>query len=111
MQDKFTYFILLNATKHWLRLSRDERGSYFEKIITPISQRFADTLSFRFFDAEYFNANVSDVLMLETTNIQDYMLFIEYLRDTDIYTVPYFEIINIIPAKENAYKELEGMMK
>jgi len=35
----------------------------------------------RFFDAEAFHAKVSDVMMIETTDLKQYYYFIETLRD------------------------------
>lgn len=105
---KYTILILLNATKHWLGLSREERRSFFENDFLPISEKFRQTVSVRLFDAEAFHSRHSDYLLIETTDLKDYYYFIEHLRDTKVYTVPYFEVNDIIVGRENAFMEFEA---
>ncbi|MEP3351649.1 MAG: darcynin family protein [Marinomonas sp.] len=61
----------------------------------------------RLFDAEAFSAYCSDVVMFETTNIRDYYFAIEEMRDSKLYTVPYFDVVSIILAIENGFIEFE----
>lgn len=110
MKETTTVFMLLEATPQWLSLSRQQRADYFGKVIMPIFGRFADTIRVRLFDSEYFHARVSDILMLETASMSDYRLLIEMLRDTEIYGVPYFKVSEIIPAKENGFKEADEVL-
>jgi hypothetical protein len=56
----------------------------------------------RFFDAEAFSGRYTDVLMWETAEVKDYQCLVEDLRET-LFWGTYFEIVEIVPAIENAY--------
>lgn len=110
MTCKYTFFVHMNARKEWLRLSREERHSYFSHIKDTLLNCYP-SVSLRLFDVEAFNAQCSDIAMYETYNIQDYYFLIEELRDSEIYTVPYFDIVGIFPALEDGFKEYEAIEK
>lgn len=95
----------MNATPIWLSLTRDERSEFVEKELTPIFVRVSETVNIRLFDSEYFHSSVSDFMIVTTTNLDDYKLLIELLRDTKIYGVPYFEIKDIIVGQENLFED------
>ncbi|MCJ8337169.1 MAG: SDR family NAD(P)-dependent oxidoreductase [Pseudomonadales bacterium] len=46
-----------------------------------------------------------DIALYETEIIQDYYFLMDALRDSKIYTVPYFEIVDIFPAIEEGFLE------
>jgi hypothetical protein len=47
------------------------------------------------------------VAVFETTDMQAYYFVMERLRNTALLSVPYFEIISIIPAMENGFREFQ----
>jgi len=104
MEDRFTVIILLNATPAWLSLSREDRDLYFRNEIVPIFERYQSRSTIRFFDSEFFHAHVSDYILVETSGFKDYQYLMEELRDTKIYSVPYFEVKDIITGIENAFQ-------
>lgn len=106
----YTILLLLNATPAWLSLSRKERASFFELQVAPILQRVAPTTEVRLFDSEYFHARVSDFMVVTTSTLGDYKLLIEMLRDSKIYSEPYFEVIDIIVGQENAFREFDELL-
>ncbi len=99
----------MNATKEWLSLSRDERKKYFDNIQTEIFAKYP-SVSVRLYDVEAFSSKCSDIAVYETENIQDYYFLIDALRDSKIYTVPYFEIVDIFPAIEDGFVEYESAL-
>jgi len=99
-------FMLLDATPEWLSLSREQRDQFVENHMTPILARYP-ALRTRFFDAEAYTTECSDVLMIETSDLTQHRHFIDALRDTDFYRVPYFEIVSIIPTVENGHVEYD----
>ncbi|MGO3346120.1 MAG: darcynin family protein [Marinomonas sp.] len=107
MSRKYTFFVHMNARKEWLRLSREERNQYFGEIQKEIFSKYP-SVSIRLYDVEAFTTKCSDITVYETANIQDYYFLIEELRDSKIYTVPYFDIIDIIPAIEDGFVEFES---
>ncbi|WP_111307643.1 darcynin family protein [Confluentibacter sediminis] len=107
----YTILVLMNATPKWLSLTREQRSEFVEKELTPIFVRVSKTVSVRLFDSEYFHASVSDFMIVTTTNLDDYKLLIELLRDTKVYAAPYFEIKDIIVGQENLFKDFNERFK
>lgn len=108
MNNKQTYTILLllNAQPTWLALSRKERNDFFASSISKLFDKYK-ACRIRLFDCEYFHGSVSDFMMIETEDLRQYQFLIEELRDTEIYSVPYFNVKDIILAKENGFKDFE----
>ncbi|MBR9651382.1 darcynin family protein [Thalassovita aquimarina] len=103
---KLTIFLLLMAKPEWLSLDRAERAEIADK---ALGAAFGDgTVTFRFFDAEAFNARVSDVAVIEADTPQAYYFAMERLRDTPLLANPYYEIVEIVPAYEDGYREFEN---
>ncbi len=109
--EKYTILILMNATPAWLSLSREARGEFFEKEVMPVFMKVGESVSVKLYDSEYFHGRVSDYLIVETTDLYQYKYMMEMLRDTKIYGVPYFDIVDIIPGQENAFREFDEMLK
>lgn len=93
-----TFFIQLNATKEWLSLSIAQREQFVAQEIGPLLQQ-APSLKVQFYDAEFFGAVCSDVLQIDTNNLAEYTQFWDRVRSSKVFTAPYFEVRNIIPAK------------
>ncbi|GAA5024874.1 hypothetical protein GCM10011506_08800 [Marivirga lumbricoides] len=110
-QKPYTILVLMNATPQWLTLNRDERSDFVEKELTPIFVRVSKTVTVQLFDSEYFHASVSDFMIVSTTDLDDYKLFIELLRDTKVYGAPYFEIKDIIVGQENLFEDFNERFK
>lgn len=106
MTRKFTFFVHMNATKAWLRLTRQERNQFFNTTVADILSKYPN-VSLRLYDLEAFSGRCSDIAVYETDDVQQYYFLIEALRDTEIYTKPYFEIIDIFPAIEDGFVEYE----
>jgi Darcynin, domain of unknown function len=69
--------------------------------IAPIFKK-NPSVAMRFFDSEAFSGRYTDVLMWETSEVKDYQFIVEELRET-LFWGTYFEIVEIVPAIENAY--------
>lgn len=103
---KMTIFLCLKALPQWLALDRKDRTTISEQALTDA---FGDApVSFRFFDAEAFSSHISDVAMIEADSPKEYYFAIERLRDSKFFSVPYFELIEIIPSFENGYQAFEA---
>ncbi len=95
------YFMLLKTTTTWLQIPTKERFEFLAETITPILKKY-HTVKMRFFDSEAFSGHFTDVLMWETAAVKDYQFLVEELRET-LFWGTYFEIVEIVPAIENAY--------
>lgn len=107
----YTILVLMNATPKWLSLTRDERNNFFDKELVPIFSRLSKTINVKLFDSEYFHATISDFMVITTTSIEDYKLMIELIRGTKVYSVPYFEIKDIITGQENLFEDFNEQFK
>lgn len=102
----YAFFLLLRATPAWLSLSRSQRRAVVADHLTPLLARTED-LRARHFDAEAFSAVCSDVMLIETSDPAHHYGFMERLRDSPLMTVPYFELVQIIPAIEDGFRMFE----
>lgn len=109
-ESNFHILLLLNASREWLSLSREARTLFFRQKLQPAFARVQNTVKVRFFDTEYFHARVSDFIYLEAGNLHDYQLLMEMLRDTELYTSPYFHLIDIIIGQENAFETFNQLL-
>ena len=107
----YTVLVLMNAKPQWLSLTRDERNEFVEKELTLILIKLSKTVNIQFFDSEYFHSSVSDFMIVSTSDLDDYKLFIELLRDTKVYSTPYFKIKDIIVGQENLFEDFDEMFK
>lgn len=110
-QEAYVVLVLMNATPQWLTLTREERSKFVEKDLSPIFIRVGKTVNVRLFDSEYFHSSVSDFMIVSTTNLDDYKLMIELLRDTKVYSAPYFEVKDIIVGQENLFEVFNEKLK
>ena len=108
---KYVFFLMLRATPAWLALSRLQRRDIADQHLRPLLAASGDKLTMRYFDAEAFTADCSDVMMTETADPKLHYYFMEGLRDSPLITVPYFEVVRIVPAIEDGYEgyEKEGV--
>ena len=104
---QLTTFILLQATEAWLSLTRDARRELAGKHVSATLARYP-ALSMRYFDAEAFSGFCSDVMMVTATELEQYNDFIEMLRDSPMFAVPYFRLVQIVPAIEEGYRAYEA---
>jgi hypothetical protein len=103
---KYVFFILLRATPAWLRLSREQRRAMNAEHLVPLLAG-GEAIRMRYFDAEAFCADCSDLMMVETDDPKRHYFFMEHLRDSPMFTVPYFEVEKIIPCIEDGYVQFE----
>ena len=70
--------------------------------MAPILRRYRE-VALRFYDAEAFSGRATDVAVFVTRDLRAYYFLIEALRDTPFLGLPYFEVLDIIPAIENGH--------
>lgn len=99
----YSIFMLIKTTNAWLSLPPDKRFSFLDTDINPILQTHPK-VKMRFFDTEGYNSRVSDVIVWETQDLNEYQLVVEKLRESKFWG-NYFEIVEIVPGIENAYAE------
>ena len=106
----YTFFVHMNATRDWLKLSHEQRDEYFFNSLGSMLAKY-DDVRVRLFDVEAFSTKCSDIAMFETENLQAYTFLMDALRDSEFYTVPYFEVVDIYPAIEESFREYENSLQ
>ena len=102
-----TLFMLLRSQPAWLRLSRQGRQDFIAAEVAPILARYP-AVTLRFFDAEAFTGRCTDVAMWTAQDLKSWSFLMDALRDTAFFSAPYYEVVDIIPALENAYAEYDA---
>ena len=49
----------------------------------------------------------TDIAVFETTDLQAYTFLIDGLRDTAFFSEPYFDVVDIVPAVEDGYRDYD----
>jgi hypothetical protein len=105
----YTIFMLVKTTTEWLKLKPQQRFEFVGTDIKPILEKHP-AVKMRFFDAEAYNSEVSDVIVWETENLKEYEYLVEELRES-LFWGTYFEVIKILPAVEDAYADFYKVEK
>ena len=100
-QNTYSIFMLVKTTNAWLELPPEERFAFLDTEIDPILEAHSQ-VKMRFYDTEGFNSRVSDVIIWETTDLEQYQSVVEKLRESEFWGT-YFEVVEILPGIENAY--------
>ena len=95
----YTFFVHMQATRAWLALSHNKREAFAKEELAPLLAQFPN-IALRFYDAEAFTTKCSDIAVFETGSIPDFYTLMDAIRDSKIFTVPYFEFVDIFPAIE-----------
>lgn len=106
-EPRLTIFMLLKTRPAWLALPPADRFAFLDTTIRPIL-REAKGVALRFFDAEAFSARTSDLAMWEVEEIGVWQKLVDRLRETAFWDT-YFEVVEILPAIENAYARSYGV--
>lgn len=96
--------VLLQATAAWLRLSLTEREHWVAECIQSLLYRYP-AVQIQFYDAEAWCGFCSDVAQFEFEDLNQYVDLMNDLRSTALYTVPYFEVVHIIPLRRTNFLE------
>ncbi len=102
----YTFFMLLRSEPAWLTLTRAQRREFIASDIQPIQAKYP-AVRLRFYDAEAFSGRCTDVAMWETDDLRQYQFLVDALRDTRFFALPYFTVVDIVPAVEDGYVEYD----
>ena len=96
-----TIFFRVRTTSAWLAKTPQAREAFRQQVLQPILGRRMG-VRLRYFDAEAYNADTTDVLMWEVSDEADYRALIEDLRETPFWG-QYFDVLEIIPTVEDGF--------
>jgi len=104
---RYNVFVLLKTTPAWLAMSRSERDGFSAAIMEAA---LAGTdIRVNHFDAEAFSGRCTDIAQFEASDLRTFYGVMERLRGSALFSVPYFEVVDIIPSIRNGYREIDLM--
>lgn len=98
-------FLLLTATPAWLALTPAERQRIVSDHLEPVFLRHHDVVRARYFDLEAYSARPSDMMMLEFDEPGDHAQLVDELRNTPIFSKPYFVLEDLIVGEQARWIE------
>src|SRR5689334_8436721 len=96
----YVTIVMMSTLPAWLALSSVEREAFNKATIEPIIARYMPRVTVRFMDAEAFTGRCTDIALFETDDLQQYYFLMEELRDTPLFTKPYFAVNEILVGLE-----------
>jgi len=104
----FRIIISYFFTDKWLSLSWDERKSINEKVIEPLVEKYDGQLDLELVDAEAFDPELTDFVLIKTNDLIKYYYFIEHLRESELVTKNYLKIQKIQIGVIGGFKRFES---
>ncbi len=108
---KYQVLLLLRATPKWLALSKTYREKIFTDVLYPLFLNYTEALQIQLFSSEAFHATVSDVVRIETANIEIYYQFLLQLKSSKIFSEEYFELQDLVVGIENGFSKFNDEAK
>lgn len=99
--------VQLTALPDWLALDREARRDVIATHVQPVLDAYPEC-DVRWIDTEALTAVCSDVMLIETADLDRWNHLWEALRDSPIFAVPYFRLEAIIPGIEDGYIAYES---
>jgi len=101
---------MLSATPEWWVMNKDYRTNMFNQFLFPLLSSYSQQIKFRVYNSEAFHGEISDFIILETTNLENYYHFIKELKATKLFTGEYFKLNDIVIGAENGFKDFNQQM-
>ena len=106
----YVMIVQMTALPQWLGLDRSARQEVIREQARPVFDAHKDC-RVRWVDAEAMTASCSDVMLVETGDLTRWNHLWEAMRDTAIFTVPYFRVEAITPGIEDGYLAYEATLQ
>ena len=97
---------MLEAQPAWLALDRAARGAW-AKIVHDACARHPE-VAVSWFDADGLSGRYSDFVTCHFSDLEAYQFLWDTLRDLELFSRPYFRIVDVVLGRENAYQAYEA---
>lgn len=102
---KYQVLLLVKATPKWLGLSKAYRERIYNDVLFPLFMLYSGELNIKLFNAEAFHSSVSDVINIETENLECYYKFLQQLKGSRVFSEEYFELQDVVVGVENGFRK------
>lgn len=106
---QYTIVMSYSFSNEWLAKPRTDRRRFEEEHLFPILARYRDRLKHTTFDADAFQTNTSDFMIIETEDLDAYYFMVEELRDSKLLGKGYAKIDNFMIGINNQYKLAQAL--
>jgi hypothetical protein len=103
---RWVFIVQLTALPCWLALDRERRRAVVAGL-EPVLGKHRD-VRVRWVDVEAFTADCSDVLIADTVDPRAWNHLFEALRDSVLFTTPYFRLERLLTGVEDGYRDYEN---
>jgi len=103
-----TTFFMVKTSPEWLGFPVETRMAHAHDIYQPILDEFAGRIRHRWYDVEFYTAQITDIWVIEAKDHHSYQLFCEKLRETPFWD-RFFLIHDIFPGELNAWAKNYGV--
>lgn len=107
----YTVILMYEFTSKWLRLDWQQRANFRAEYVSPIFEKYSGQVQAKFYDAEAFDAEISDFMVLNTSDLKRYYFLMEELRETPLFADDYIKIRRILMGLEEGHLEFEKVVK
>jgi hypothetical protein len=106
MHHRYTVFMLLRASPHWMGLDASQRLACRDELLAWVFNHHPE-VTLRYYDTEAFHGRYTAVAVWETTELPAYHAMVEALRGHDFFAKPWFELGDTIVGAEDGWREPE----
>ena len=99
---RYVFLVMLQVQPVWLGLDRSTRATKAGAVRAIVGRHHA--VAVRWLDAEAFASGCTDVLLVETTDPWAWYRCWEEVRDTELFSTPYFVVERIVTTVEDGYR-------
>lgn len=97
-------FMLVKTTRNWLDLPTPKRIEFFRDRMLPILKQ-RPQVSFEQYECEAFHAEVTDIFIWKTTDLNAWVWIADHLRETEWWD-HHVEVVSILPAIRADYQPM-----
>ncbi|MEL7155713.1 MAG: darcynin family protein [Actinomycetota bacterium] len=94
MATEYCYVVSIKANPCWLALDRSTRDEHWDKV-RDICLDYDNRVTFRYYDADAFHAQLSDMIICETSDPLDYHHLWDRIKDTAIFASGHYTITDV----------------
>jgi len=94
VQSKYCFVVSIKANPNWLQVDRPTRNRHWDAARTIINE-YVGRVSFNYFDADAFRADMSDMVICTTNSPLDFHHLWDRIKDTDLFCQGYYSIVDV----------------
>ena len=102
---RWVVLVELTSLPAWLGLDRRGRAEIVQRDVDPVLAGFPQ-IRVEWVDVEAFTGACSDVLIARTADLTAWNRLFERLRDTVLFSVPYFRVERILTGLTDGYRDV-----